>query len=367
MWRVSTGEGIKVAVIDSGVNPSTPSLSGQVLKGVDATKEAGGSTADLDGQGTTTAELIAGTGEGGSLRGLAPGAKIIPIRLPLLEHDEVPQVNDPLERAIRAAADSDAQIINISIGNQYPIGLDMMAQHTALEYALKKGKLLIAGTGDNADEGNKPQYPAAFPEVIGVATADRKGKVAGSSQFGQDVDFAAPGGGLPRWCDEKFESYCNDGGGATASTAITSASAALIWSKHPDWTANQVLRVLIDTAGRDWPKDKPSEYLGYGLIRPAPHLLKGKGDPGAADVDPLTNKKTPGIAPPTSLPPSPSSEESAKERRRESDEDVKAAGSSTNEKASEGDGQLWLILGAVAVVVVIGGGAFAMVRARRNV
>ena len=126
MWKVSTGEGIKVAVIDSGVNSSTPSLKGQVLKGVDLTDKAGGATDDYDGQGTTTAELIAGTGKGGGLRGLAPGAKIIPIRLPLLQHDEVPQVRrSTCERAIRAAADSDAQIIDISIGNQYAIGLDI--------------------------------------------------------------------------------------------------------------------------------------------------------------------------------------------------------------------------------------------------
>lgn len=214
MWKVTTGEGIKVAVIDSGVNPSTPSLKGQVLKGVDATTEGGGgSTADTNGQGTTTAELIAGTGKGGGLRGLAPGAKIIPIKLPLLKYDEVPQINDPLKQAIRAAADSDAQIIQISVGNQYAIGLDTFAQTTAFEYALSKGKLLIAGTGDNAKKGNKPQYPARFSEVVGVASADRKGGVADFSQHGDDVDIAAPGTDIPRWCDATFQSYCEDGEG----------------------------------------------------------------------------------------------------------------------------------------------------------
>lgn len=60
MWKVTTGEGIKVAVIDTGVNSSTPSLQGQVLKGVDATGAPGGETDDYDGHGTTMAELIAG-------------------------------------------------------------------------------------------------------------------------------------------------------------------------------------------------------------------------------------------------------------------------------------------------------------------
>jgi len=64
MWKVATGEGIKVAVIDTGVNPSTPSLKGQVLKGLDATEADGDEYDDYSGHGTTMAELISGTGKG---------------------------------------------------------------------------------------------------------------------------------------------------------------------------------------------------------------------------------------------------------------------------------------------------------------
>ncbi len=63
MWEVTTGEGVKVAVVDTGVNPSTPSLRGQVLKGVDVTGAPGDETDDYHGHGTTMAELIAGTGK----------------------------------------------------------------------------------------------------------------------------------------------------------------------------------------------------------------------------------------------------------------------------------------------------------------
>ncbi|MEK8145068.1 S8 family serine peptidase [Streptomyces sp. M10(2022)] len=62
MWKVTTGEGMKVAVIDSGVNASTPSLKGQVLEGTDATGADGDEFDDYAGHGTTMAELIAGTG-----------------------------------------------------------------------------------------------------------------------------------------------------------------------------------------------------------------------------------------------------------------------------------------------------------------
>ncbi|WP_308375894.1 S8 family serine peptidase [Streptomyces sp. ISL-99] len=360
MWKVTTGEGIKVAVIDSGVNPSTPSLKGQVLKGVNATDEAGGSTDDYNGQGTTTAELIAGTGKGGGLRGLAPGVKIIPVRIPLLEHDEVPQINDPLDGAIRAAADSDAQIINISVGNQYAIGLNMFGEQAAMEYAVRKGKLLIAGTGDNAEKGNKTQYPAAYPEVVGVASSDRGGRATRQSQHGKHVDISAPGEDIPRWCDAEFQSYCDDGGGAVAATALASASAALVWSVHPEWTANQVLRVLFDTADREgWVEGTHSYYSGHGGIRPGMNVLDGKGNPGAPDANLLPDE----VMPSPSSPPTPSAPAASQASKAKHGGDAIVAGPS--EKA-QGDGRLGLIIGAAAAAAILAFGAFAVVRKRRN-
>ncbi|WP_251060217.1 S8 family serine peptidase [Streptomyces sp. ISL-100] len=359
MWKVTIGEGIKVAVIDSGVNPSTPSLKGQVLKGVNATEEAaGGSTNDYHGQGTTTAELIAGTGKGGGLRGLAPGVKIIPVRIPLLKHDDVPRINDPMARAIRAAADSDAQIINISVGNEHTIGLDTFGQHSALEYAVHKGKLLIAGVGDTAEKGNKAQYPARFPEVVGVASSDRGGRATRQSQHGKYVDISAPGEDIPRWCDAEFQSYCDDGGGAVAATALASASAALVWSVHPEWTANQVLRVLFDTADREgWVEGTHSYYSGHGGIRPGMNVLDGKGNPGAPDAKLLPDE----VMPSPSSPPTPSASAASQAPKAKPGGNAVVAGS--GEKA-EGVGQLGLIIGAAAAILA--GGAFAVARKRHR-
>jgi subtilisin family serine protease len=83
LWKVSTGKGIKVAVVDSGVNPSTASLTGKVLKDEVPAAAAYGATKDFGGHGTSMAELIAGSGAGGGLQGLAPGARIIPVRAKL--------------------------------------------------------------------------------------------------------------------------------------------------------------------------------------------------------------------------------------------------------------------------------------------
>ncbi|MET7370543.1 S8 family serine peptidase [Streptomyces sp. NPDC005566] len=356
MWKTTTGEGIKVAVIDTGVNSSTPSLEGQVLKGLDATGVEGDETDDYNGHGTTMAELIAGTGRGGGLKGLAPGAKIIPMRVADAEWQtkKPPNASDTTD-AIRAAADSDAKIISMSFGNDFALD----REEEAVKYAQSKGKLFFAAVGNEAKKGNPESYPAAYPEVVGVSSADRKGKVAEYSQNGSTVDIAAPGSDIPYWCDETFQNYCDGGDGTSAATAIASASAALVWSAHPEWTANQVLNVLFDTAGRDWEKGTLSKYLGHGLIRPSMNILKGKGAPGAADISPLTKEKTSGSA--GSAVPSASA--SSQLEKNEKADDAALAGSSTEK---DDDSQLGLILGGVAVVLVLGGGAFALARKRRT-
>ncbi|KJK37900.1 serine protease [Streptomyces variegatus] len=363
LWKVSTGKGIKVAVISTGVNPATPSLRGQVLTGVDASVQSENvkgsvtDTTDTTGAGTTAAELIAGTGRGGGLQGLAPGAKIIPIRVPPVAHDDAPHINYPLATAVKAAADSGAQIIYFSINNQYALS-NLFGDSSAFEDAVKKGALLIAGTGDVAKLGNKPQYPAAFHEVIGVAAVDRSGKVASTSQHGKDVDMAAPGVDIPRWCDATFQRYCKDGGGTAAAAALVSASAALVWSKHPTWTAVQVWRVLEETAGRDWPSDSVSTYVGYGLVRPRLSLLDGKGQPGSADPDGGLFF----VRPVTGSPSASSSPAKGAEPVRET---AKSAPSAAAD-ASDGDNGAPLAAAAAAVAVLVGGTAWVLVRRRQR-
>ncbi|MEU2798614.1 S8 family serine peptidase [Streptomyces sp. NPDC007117] len=359
MWKVTTGEGIKVAVVDTGVNPSTPSLQGQVLKGVDVTGESGDETDDYRGHGTTMAELIAGTGKGGGLKGLAPGAEIIPVRMSdvgfMAKRNTV--IGD-MSKAIRAAADSDARIINVSMGSDF----SLREGREAVKYAQSKGKLVMASVGNEGHERNWQQYPAAYPEVVGVASADRDGEVSFYSQHAGTVDVASPGSDVPGWCDNTFKSYCGGDGGTSSASAIASASAALIWSLHPDWTANQVLNVLFDTAARDWRDDERSEYLGHGLIRPSMNILKGKGDPGAPDISPLTKEKTTDAA--ESSDPSASTSASPQPAKNGAEGDKAAAAKESN--SSDDGTPLGLILGLAAAVAVIGGVAYTVVRRRKT-
>ncbi|MFE9332752.1 S8 family serine peptidase [Streptomyces sp. NPDC006925] len=358
IWKVSTGEGIKVAVIDTGVDPTTESLQGRVLPGRDVSGAPGDETRDDVGHGTTMAELIAGSGKGGTLKGLAPGAKIIPIRTNLNGMKGADKKKEHLGEAIRAAADSDARIINMSLGGRAP----HPSIQEAVEYAAKKGKLLFASTGNDAQKGNEENWPAEYRDVAAVAATNKAGKVADYSNYGGHTILAGASEGLPEWCDGKKLSYC-PGGGTSSATAIVSASAALIWSHHPDWTSNQVLRVMIKTAGLKG--DEPSKYLGFGEVRPRMNLLEGKGDPGDPDISPLTWERT------LHTKPKESGQNSDAKGPGKEDSDKGAAPDKVevadSEREDSGNAQLWWAVGAGAAVLVIGwGAAFAIRRARRG-
>ncbi|MEU3375375.1 type VII secretion-associated serine protease mycosin [Streptomyces sp. NPDC006660] len=287
MWRTSTGKGIVVAVIDTGVDPNNPDLKGQVLPGRSfATGEPGDEHTDSQGHGTGMAGLIAGTGAyggGNGAFGLAPGAKILPVRMPAevaSGAEGTKRFNAIAPGAIRYATDQGARIINVSMGVQ-----DGSAElSAAVRYALGKGSLVFAAVGNSGDSGNRIEYPAATPGVVGVGAVGKDLHRTAWSEYGSQVDMAAPGVEMVHACGGG-SGLCKTDGTSDA-TALASASAALIWSKHPEWTNNQVLRVMLNTIGGPTDGAKRNDSIGYGIVRPRVALVN-PGDPGPADVYPL--------------------------------------------------------------------------------
>ncbi|WP_233273564.1 type VII secretion-associated serine protease mycosin [Streptomyces broussonetiae] len=355
MWKTSTGKGITVAVIDTGVQADIPDLRGQVVAGKDFSKRAGDERTDYDGHGTGMAVLIAGTGGRGATTGsygLAPGAKIMPIRIAgFIERNRTDGDQDDfptsVAKAIRFAADSDAQIINISQGSTE----NSRELTEAVAYALSKGKLIFAAVGNDGDTVNEVNYPAATPGVVGVGAIDRNVKATKESEHGSQVDVVAPGDDVISACLESKSGVCDSHGTSDAS-ALASASAALIWSKHPNWTNNQVLRVMLNTASKPTSGKERTDYIGYGAVRPR-IALTNPGDPGPADVYPLPDFKQA-----VSKAPNGSATASAKD------------GSSPSPAASasgSGGSALPWILGGAGVVVVAGAAlAAGAVRRRRR-
>ncbi|MFI1718429.1 type VII secretion-associated serine protease mycosin [Streptomyces litmocidini] len=366
IWQLSTGKGVTVAVIDSGVEKSNPDLRGQVLQGKDfGPEKPGDQFTDYLGHGTGMAGLIAGTGArdgGNGAFGLAPGVKILPVRVPGLEEGagSIVEGNERFNRlvpqAIRYSADSGAKVINISLG----VNDGSKALTDAVKYALDKGSLVFAAVGNSGDKGNRVEYPAATPGVVGVGAVDNKAQHIPMSQHGDQVDIVAPGKDMVHACGGGT-GMCK-GSGTSDATALASAAAALLWSKHPDWTNNQILRVMLNTVAKPKGGEKRSDFVGYGAIRPL-RTLKTPGDPGPADVRPIDDLSEAPTATPTpsgkgdlpSADPAPSKSS--------------AAPAPAPQAAAEDDGGntgLWIGLGIGAAVLIGAAVAVPVLRSRRG-
>lgn len=341
IWKTSTGKGVTVAVIDSGV-ARVSELEGQVLPGKDfATSQDGDERTDYDNHGTSMAAIIAGTGKhpsGDGAIGLAPGVKILPIRVPIENDTRRPSWT----QAIRYAADSDAKIINISMAADR----DDPARVDAVKYALSKGKLIFAGVGNDGEALNNLKFPAATPGVVGIGAVDADGAATTESEHGPQVDMVAPGVDIYSACAGKSE-VCKSHGTSDA-TALASASAALLWSVHPDWTNNQVLRVLLNTAGKPVDGGQRSDYVGYGAVRPRV-AVPTPGDPGPADVYPLPDLAAAEVGGKTAETGSPKPAPQAQ---------------SGVKKGDDGSNLPWIALG-IGACVLIGGAVTAVVVRRR--
>ncbi|MEV4444221.1 type VII secretion-associated serine protease mycosin [Streptomyces mirabilis] len=358
MWQTSTGKGITVAVIDSGVNADLPDLKGQILPGMDEAPDSPGDEhTDYEGHGTGMALLIAGTGKangGAGTFGLAPGAKILPVRTPDRGLDGVrytKEFSETVSRGIRYAVDSGAQVINISMA--VPEGSEQLT--AAVKYALDKGSLIFAGVGNSGseDKGNPVEYPAATPGVVGVGAVGKDLRKTTESEYGPQVDIAAPG--------EEMYSGCPNGTGLCRShgtsdaTALASASAALIWSKHPTWTNNQVLRVMLNTIGGPTDGAKRNDSIGYGIVRPRV-ALQDPGDPGSAHAYPLPDLTAAASASPSVEATAPNGTSA---KSKENSTEVAASAE------DGGSGLFWIGLG-VGAAVLLGGAVTAVVVGRRR-
>ncbi|MFE1176061.1 S8 family serine peptidase [Streptomyces sp. NPDC058773] len=266
VWKVSTGKGVIVAVIDDPVDGSHPDLKGNVLPGKSFLD---GGTADRpDGKnehGTAMASLIAGHGHGpgGSdgVKGLAPDAKILPVGIDLGDKEE--SYAEPL----RYAVDHGAKIVNMSFED---FGDTSPAEKAAVDYARKHDVLMVAASGNSGS--SIPRLPSAAPGVLAVGAVDIDLKVWKFSNYGSYIKLLAPGLHIRSAGVETPYRLAN---GTSDSAAYVSAAAALLRSKFPDLTAGQIANRLVKTAGLpDDMKGKklPDPHYGYGFIRPSKAL-----------------------------------------------------------------------------------------------
>jgi type VII secretion-associated serine protease mycosin len=264
-WPMTKGDGVIVAVIDSGVSTTHPSLKDQVLPGKDFVQPNGVGDCDQVAHGTFVAGIIAGLRlPGAGFYGVAPGAKILPIRV--MEDDQKSfdqNLPNTIATAIDYAVDHGATVINLSLVTQPTPKLA-----TAVSRALSKNIVVVAAAGNDGatQNANQPAYPAAYDGVIAVAGVDEQDKHVATSTSGDYVDVAAPGVRIQGPAPQGGGFGLRSSGGTSFAAPYVAGTAALLRAYYPEMTAQQITDRITATA--DHPPSGRDAQVGYGTVNP---------------------------------------------------------------------------------------------------
>jgi hypothetical protein len=266
LWGVDQGAGVRVAIVDTGVQAGDRDLAGvTIIRGSGPGGGSGGA------HGTRMAEIIAGQGVPGdqsAIVGLAPRAKLIDIPVAT---GQAPVTGDEIAAGIEAAVRAKARIINVSLG----VAQQDPQLQTAVADAINNGCLVVA---DISAGGQAAQYPADSTMVLAVAGVGKDLRPDGSlAAHGPNAVYApdAAGSGAP---------------GNDVAVGYVSAAAALIWSAYPTLSANDLRRDLsADATGADVPGGV------FGIVDPRAVLTALKRKPAASSA--ATGTPSPGSSP----------------------------------------------------------------------
>ncbi|MFJ4692523.1 type VII secretion-associated serine protease mycosin [Streptomyces sp. NPDC088766] len=283
VWQTTKGRGVTVAVLDTGVEADHPDLDGNVLAGRDMVGfGAGPGDRAWARHGTAMAGIIAGHGHGygngEGVMGIAPEARILPVRVILEDGDPARTKarntrGNALAEGIRWAADQGADVINLSLGDDSASAHPEPAEDEAVQYALEKGSVVVASAGNGGEKGDHISYPAAYPGVIAATAVDRYGTRASFSTRRWYATVSAPGVDVVI-ADPDHKYY--EGWGTSAAAAFVSGAVALVRAAHPDLTPAQVKKLLEDTA-RNSPTGGRDDSRGFGFIDPAAAIEAAAG------------------------------------------------------------------------------------------
>jgi len=243
--KAASGENVRVAVIDTGIDDTNPALSGVIADQFDAMPSVPVEKRD---HGTSIDGLIAGVG---ALKGMAPGAKIYHARA----FEGGKSTMDVILSALDWAAEQDVRIINMSF-----VGPKNDLLGIACRNARALGIVLVAAAGNNGPKAPYG-YPAAFDGVIAVTATDAKDGLMPQANRGAYVFISAPG----------VEMVAPSGAGSDVVTgtsfaaAIVSGAIANLIHVAPDRSADEIEKALADTARDLGPKGRDNDF-GYGLL-----------------------------------------------------------------------------------------------------
>ncbi|MCR4404239.1 MAG: S8 family peptidase [Candidatus Acetothermia bacterium] len=255
------GAGVRVALLDSGIDPEHPDLRGSYIGGYDFVN-GDSEPWDDNGHGTEVAGILAARENGTGVVGVAPQAELLVVKI--LGQDARGAISDVI-RGLEWAVQRGAEVVNLSLGTPE----DSPALREAVRAAWEAGLVLVAAAGN---ESGSVLYPAAYPEVLAVSGIDRKDRLVWSSNFGPEVDLAAPGEELPT--SYPRGRYRLATGTSFAAAHVTGTVALLISSGIRE---NRAIRARLEGTAEDL--GLPRQQQGAGLVDAARAVL---GEPAEA-------------------------------------------------------------------------------------
>lgn len=282
---------IKIAVVDTGLDVTHPDIAAKAPETWDVVHHRTNVT-DKDGHGTFVSSLAAGSVDNNEgIAGFGGDAQLLMVKA-VGAGDSFSDVDE--SAAIVYAVDHGAKIINLSIGGE---GTSPLEQR-AIEYAASHNVLLVAAAGNEYEDGNPVEYPAAALQPVGskgqggiglsVAASTIAGKRASFSNTGSQISLAAPGAHVfaavaansPRDWWPRYDLPGSLAGlygwssGTSFATPEVAGAAALVWAANPSLTATQVAGILKATASG---RGKWTPGLGYGEIDVAVAVAASSG------------------------------------------------------------------------------------------
>lgn len=284
-WEVTQGEGIVVAVIDTGVDLDHGDLKNRVVPGYDAfSQEEGDDAGDVSAlnyvvssykHGSHVAGVIAAEANNGKgIAGVAPQAKIMPVKifadlsdiiksLWAPEEDTSYTIVSILADGIVWSADHGADVINMSLA----VSEESATIERAVKYALSKNISVIVAAGNARHVDNGRNYLAAIEGVIGVGATDEANKVTFFSNSGDYVSVSAPGqdiiSSVPSFLG--LNSYVKMSGTSMAAPAVAGV-AALLKAKYGDQATPAFIKQRLESTAIDKGDPGRDDFYGYGIV-----------------------------------------------------------------------------------------------------
>lgn len=234
-WSQSAADGIRIAIVDTGVQADHPDLGSALQPGWNV-RDGSNDTSDDHGHGTAVAGVVAaGVGNGVGVAGAAPGGRIVPVKA--LGADGTGWMSD-VAAGIVWAADHDVKVIVVAAGSRQPLRL--LAD--AVAYAGRRGALVVAAAGNAGAQSL--DHPAADIGALAVGAIDVHGALTAWSNRGNGLQLVAPGDDILTTVRDGYATAS----GTSLSAAIVGGVAALMIAQRPDAGPDEIARRLIATA-----------------------------------------------------------------------------------------------------------------------